>query len=53
MHFLVLPGGSYSMHAPNEAEPIAEWLGGLGIPATVLRYPLNAAHPAPLNAVRG
>ncbi len=52
MHFLVLPGGSYSMHAPNEAEPIAEWLGGLGIPATVLRYPLNAAHPAPLNAVR-
>ena len=40
------------MHAENEAEPIADWLRGLGIAASVLRYPLNARHPIPLDAVR-
>jgi acetyl esterase/lipase len=51
-HFIVLPGGGYATHAENEAEPIVDWLGGLSIPATVLRYPLNARHPVPLDAVR-
>lgn len=36
----------------NEAEPIVEWLGGLGIAASVLRYPLNARHPIPLDSLR-
>jgi acetyl esterase/lipase len=40
------------VYAENEAEPIVDWLGGLSIPATVLRYPLNARHPVPLDAVR-
>ena len=51
-HFIVLPGGGYAEHAENEAEPIVEWLCGLGIMASVLRYPLHARHPIPLNAVR-
>jgi acetyl esterase/lipase len=51
-HFIVLPGGGYSAHAENESEPIAEWLGELGLAATVLRYPLNARHPIPLDAAR-
>jgi acetyl esterase/lipase len=51
-HFIVLPGGGYEVHAENEAEPIADWLGRLGIRATVLRYPLNARHPVPRDAVR-
>lgn len=51
-HFIVLPGGGYEVYAENEAEPIADWLGRLGIRATVLRYPLNARHPVPLDAVR-
>ena len=52
MHFIVLPGGGYAAYAEHEAEPIVEWLGGLGIRATVLRYPLHARHPIPLDAVR-
>ena len=51
-HFIVLPGGGYSAHAENEAEPIVDWLGHLQIPATVLRYPLHARHPIPLGALR-
>lgn len=51
-HFIVLPGGGYAAHAEHEAEPIAGWLGGLGIAASVLRYPLQAQHPIPLEAVR-
>jgi acetyl esterase/lipase len=51
-HFIVLPGGGYAAHAENEAEPIVDWLRGLRISATVLRYPLNAPHPIPLDAVR-
>lgn len=51
-HFLVLPGGGYAAHAENEAEPIVDWLSELGIPASVLRYPLHARHPVPLDAVR-
>lgn len=51
-HFIVLPGGGYAAHAENEAEPIVDWLRELTISATVLRYPLQAHHPVPLNAVR-
>jgi acetyl esterase/lipase len=51
-HFIVLPGGGYATHAENEGKPIADWLGELGIRGTVLRYPLNARHPVPLDAVR-
>ena len=51
-HFIVLPGGGYEFYAENEAQPIVDWLGGLSIPATVLRYPLKARHPLPLDAVR-
>src|SRR3954454_11046704 len=51
-HLIVLPGGGYSDHAPNEAEPIVDWLTGLGVQASVLRYPLLVRHPAPLNALR-
>jgi acetyl esterase/lipase len=38
---LVLPGGGYFMHAPHEAEPVADWLNGLGLHAAVLRYRLE------------
>ncbi|HEY2650548.1 MAG TPA: transposase [Solirubrobacteraceae bacterium] len=51
-HFIVLPGGGYASHAENEAEPIVDWLDRLGIAASVLRYPLHARHPLPLEAVR-
>ena len=52
MHFIVLPGGGYAAYAENEAEPIVDWLDELGLRATVLRYPLHARHPIPLDAVR-
>ncbi|WP_127793342.1 alpha/beta hydrolase [Agromyces sp. LHK192] len=45
-HALVLPGGSYHHHAAHEAEPVADWLGGLGVTAEVVRYPLGTPHPA-------
>ena len=51
-HMIVLPGGGYSMHADHEAEPVADWLRGLGIRASVFRYPVLTRHPAPLDAVR-
>jgi acetyl esterase/lipase len=49
---IVLPGGGYSTHASNEAEPIVEWLEGRGLRASVFRYPLHARHPVPLEAPR-
>ncbi|MFF3324556.1 alpha/beta hydrolase [Streptomyces sp. NPDC002889] len=52
MHVIVLPGGGYAEHAPHEAEPIVDWLSGLGVQASVFRYPLNARHPVPLHALR-
>jgi acetyl esterase/lipase len=52
VHVIVLPGGGYAEHAANEGEPIAQWLQGFGIAASVFRYPLMARHPAPLNALR-
>ena len=51
-HMIVLPGGGYAQHAPHEAEPVARWLGEIGVQASVFRYPLNARHPVPLDALR-
>ena len=51
-HLIVLPGGGYAAYAENETEPVIEWLEARGIAASVLRYPLNARHPIPLDAVR-
>jgi acetyl esterase/lipase len=51
-HVIVLPGGGYAMHAAHEAEPVADWLVGLGLEASVFRYPLHARHPIPLDALR-
>ena len=51
-HMIVLPGGGYAEHAPHEAEPVAEWLNGIGVQSSVFRYPLNVRHPIPLDAVR-
>lgn len=52
-HIIVLPGGGYSVHAPRTSEPVVEWLQGLGVDASIFRYPLNSKHPIPLEAVRG
>ncbi len=52
-HVIVLPGGGYARHAPHEAEPVAAWLEGLGVAASVFRYPVSTRHPGPLEAVRG
>lgn len=49
---IVLPGGGYAAHAPHEAEPVARWLGEIGVEADVFRYPLNIRHPVPLDALR-
>ena len=49
---IVLPGGGYAEHAPHEADPVAAWLEGLGVRASVFRYPLHARHPVPLEALR-
>lgn len=51
-HVIVLPGGGYAEHAAHEAEPIAAWLSGPGVRASVFRYPLLVRHPIPMNALR-
>jgi acetyl esterase/lipase len=51
-HVIVLPGGGYRRHAPHEGEPVAEWLRGLGLEASVFAYPVKTRHPAVLDAVR-
>jgi acetyl esterase/lipase len=51
-HVIVLPGGGYAQHAAHEAEPVARWLGEIGLQASVFRYPLNVRHPVPLDALR-
>lgn len=51
-HIIVLPGGGYGRLAPHEGEPVAAWLRGLGVDASVFAYPVNTLHPAPLDAVR-
>jgi len=45
---VVLPGGGYAAHAIHEGEPIARWLRGLGVAASVFLYPLEVRHAAPL-----
>jgi acetyl esterase/lipase len=49
---IVLPGGGYATHAAHEGEPIVSWLKGLGVRASVFRYPLQVRHPEPLHALR-
>ena len=51
-HMIVLPGGGYAEHAAHEAEPVASWLGEIGVQASVFRYPLNVRYPVPLDALR-
>jgi acetyl esterase/lipase len=49
---IVLPGGGYSQHVDYEGDPIVGWLNGLGVRASVFRYPLFVRHPEPLDALR-
>jgi acetyl esterase/lipase len=49
---IVLPGGGYAEHAPHEADPVARWLGDIGVQASVFRYPLNVRYSVPLDALR-
>jgi acetyl esterase/lipase len=51
-HAIVLPGGGYAQHVAHEGEPIVGWLNGLGVQASVFRYPLMVRHPEPLDALR-
>ena len=51
-HAIVLPGGGYAQHVAHEDEPIVDWLNGLGVRASVFRYPLMVRHPEPLHALR-
>jgi acetyl esterase/lipase len=51
-HVIVLPGGGYQQHVAHEGEPIVGWLNGLGLRASVFRYPLMVRHPEPLEALR-
>ena len=51
-HVIVLPGGGYAEHTPHEGKPVAQWLSGVGISASVFQYPLNVRHPVPLEALR-
>ena len=52
LHMIVLPGGGYAEHTAHEAEPVASWLGEIGVRPSVFRYPLNVRHPVPLDALR-
>ena len=46
---IVCPGGGYWIHAPHEAEPVAQWLNGLGINSFVLFYRTTPYHhPYPM-----
>jgi acetyl esterase/lipase len=50
-HIIVLPGGGYGRHAPHEGEPVADWLRGLGLQASVFAYPVRTRHPGVQDAV--
>jgi acetyl esterase/lipase len=52
-HIIVLPGGGYHRLAPHEGEPVAAWLRGLGLDASVFDYPVLTRHPGVQDAVRG
>lgn len=46
---IVCPGGAYTRRAGHEADPIAQWLNGIGLSAVVLRYRVQPyRHPCPL-----
>lgn len=49
---LVLPGGGYQHLSDHEGQPVADWLRALGWDARVVRYPVLARHPEPLDALR-
>ena len=49
---IVLPGGGYAELVAHEGEPIVGWLSGLGVGASVFRYPLLVRHGAAPSAVR-
>jgi acetyl esterase/lipase len=51
-HVIVLPGGGYADHAAHEGEPVVKWLRGLGLEASVFRYPIRVRHPVPLHALQ-
>jgi acetyl esterase/lipase len=51
-HVIVLPGGGYRRLAAHEGEPVAAWLRGLGLAASVFDYPVKTRHPAVRDAVR-
>lgn len=51
-HIIVLPGGGYTDLSDDEAEPVADWLSGLGVSSSVFRYPVQTRHPGPLEAIR-
>ena len=51
-HIIVLPGGGYTDLSDGEAEPVADWLSGLGLSSSVFRYPVQTRHPGPLDAIR-
>ncbi len=47
---IVLPGGGYSHRAAHEADPVAQWLNGIGLHAAVCHYRVFPwRHPAPLS----
>ena len=47
---VVLPGGGYSGRAAHEADPVAQWLNGVGLHALVCHYRVFPwRHPAPLS----
>jgi acetyl esterase/lipase len=51
-HVVVLPSAKYGARSTHEGEPIARWLRGLGVAASVFLYPLEVRDSAPLNALR-
>ena len=51
-HMIVLPGGGYAQHAAHEAEPVARWLGEIGVQASVFRRPGRPPPPAAPRAPR-
>lgn len=50
---IVLPGGGYRIHTPQEARPVAGWLNSIGISAYVVYYRIAPNRfPAPLADVQ-
>lgn len=46
---VVCPGGGYAWRAPHEADPVSQWLNGLGIHSVVCHYRVHPwRHPTEL-----